>query len=225
MTAVLSVLGGVGLGVLYVLAFLLVLLLLLLFVPVSVKLRYENSEFSAVLQLLGIKFVLYPDAEQQWWYPKKTSKNKKEKTEKKPKTKEQASKAAKTTLGQVLALVRAGGMSVKLICTSLRITDIHIRLPITGNDAASVAQKYGKTRAWLHGSLAVLNNFLYLDFKEMRLDPIFAENLKTEEFFSCKISAQLYIMLVVAYRLFDMLRDDEDLRTFFSKTVKKTPQM
>ncbi len=226
-----SVLGVAG-TVLYwlacafgvLLAVAIVLLLVVLFVPAYVTIVYQNESLEVKAGMLCFTLRVYPECRFLRKNPeakkaKKAAKKDVRKDEKKAvKLSDRiAAKGARATINALLSIVRAAGLAMRLILGALKIENICLRLPVQSGDPAQTAILYGKTNAWIYGSLAVLNNFLYLDFKEVQINPVFEENFERTAYFSCKVSAQLVIMVVVAFRLFQMLRNEKELLSFFAK--------
>ena len=55
---------------------------------------------------------------------------------------------------------------------ALRITRIRVVWPVgEGMEPDQAARAYGSAHAWLYSALGVLNRFIYLDFRELRLVP------------------------------------------------------
>lgn len=218
---------------------LLVLVCILLFVPVYAKIAYQEEEFSLVAGMGFVQVHLYPRfyilwdghaneteeeaaarlAKKEAKRAEKQAKKDAEKAEKAAKKidKKAAGKGAKITLDIIITLLRTAGMVMRLIFGALRIEDIRLRIPVQSSDPAKTAILYGKVNAWVYSTLAVLNNFLYLDFKELQIAPVFEENFEGSAYFSCKVSARLFIMVVVAYRLIETLRHEKELIALFVK--------
>ncbi len=239
MAALLAMLGAFASWLLCVLgiilAVFLALLLIVLFVPAFVQIEYEDGALTVVVGLLFVRVHVYPyfyflwdkyenetEEEQAERLAKKEIKRARKETkraEHKAKKIEPAvaAKGAKITLEMIVALLRAAGMATKLVVNALRIEKICLWLPIHKEDPAQTAIFYGKVNAWLYSSLAVLNHFLYLDFQELQITPVFEEKFERSAYFSCKVSARLFIMVVVAVRLLQMLWHEKELLSLFQK--------
>ncbi len=220
----------------WLLLVLLVLVCILLFVPAFAKITYQEESFSVVAGILFVRVYLYPRFYIMWDFhagetaeetaarlakkeEKRLAKKAKKDAEQAAKKIDQkaAGKAAKITLDSIITLLRTAGMVMQLIFGELRIMDIRLRLPVQSSDPAQTAILYGKVNAWVYSTLAVLNNFLYLDFKELQIAPVFEENFAGSAYFSCKVSARLFIIVVVAYRLFETLRHEKELLALLLK--------
>lgn len=101
---------------------------------------------------------------------------------------------------QLVTAVKGLGKFGQRIVAGLKIRHIRLYVPITGDDAADTAIKYGKCQAWLHAGLGVLNRAIWLDFDECRLEADFLAKEAKKPHFSCQISAQLLIMVIAALR-------------------------
>lgn len=216
MLGVLWMIGKILLILLAVLLGLLGLILLALILPVTIKLLYEKQEFRAWVSVLGLRFQIYP-----WPQKKKTSqqqnraaakKAKKQKAAEAKKKKAAAQqplnaqlskapeKQAKLTAGALYSMVCAAGSALRFILSRLKIHQVRVRWPIYGGDAAQTAQKYGKSQAALHSALAVLRNVLDIRLDELALVPDFNGEKQGTELFSCKITANLLIMVIAGIR-------------------------
>lgn len=212
----LGVLWMIGKILLILLAVLLGLILLALILPVTVKLLYEKQEFRAWVSVLGLRFQVYPwpqkektPQQQKRAAAKKAKKQKAAEAKKKkaaaqqppnaqpPKTPE---KQAKLTAGALYSMVCAAGSALRFILSRLKIHQVRVRWPIYGGDAAQTAQEYGKSQAALHSALAVLRNILDIRFEELALVPDFTGEKQGTELFSCKITANLLIMVIAGIR-------------------------
>ena len=202
--AVAAILGKV---LLWVLLSLLVLLGVLLFVPVAVWLDYSKGVFSVWVGMLGIRFKVWPQKplteeekrrREQKKAKKKAAKEAKKTSDEAPETAEKKKSKAKITLDVVCQMAAAAGRLLRGVFGALRVKNIHVRMPISGKDAADTAVQYGKVQAYLGTTLGFLNRFFWLDFKEMHLEPDFTGALKGTEHFSCQVTARLIVMVVSA---------------------------
>ena len=190
---------------------LLAIIAVLLFVPVAVWLDYSNGGFSVRVGMLGIRIKVWPQKplteEQKHKKEQKSAAKKAAKEAKKAEQKQQdeqnAAKKkkehkAKVTLDVICRMVSAAGRLLRGVFGALRVRNIRLRLPVSGKDAADTAVQFGKMQAYLGTTVGFLNQFFWLDIKEMHLDPDFTGALKDTEHFSCQITAQLIIMVVAA---------------------------
>lgn len=239
-SALLTILQVVFITLGVLLALVLLLLIMALIAPTYVKLTYQDEAFTAVAGLLFVRVYLYPKFYIMWDMSKfeteaqtaarlaekeakRLAKKAKKDAEREGKiAQKDAAKGGKITLDIIVSLLQTAGRATKLILNALRIEDIRLWVPVQETDPAKTAITYGKTNAWLYGSLAILNNFLYLDFKELQITPIFEENVQRSAYFSCKISARLFIIVVVAIRLLLMLYREKELLAFFLKSKPKS---
>lgn len=196
---------------LWLVALLLSLVFILLFIPVSVWLDYTDGVFSVRVGMLGIRFKVWPQkplTEEQ--KRKKEEKAAAKKAAKEAKIAEQNQQSgqeqpkkkkehkAKLTMDAICKMVSAAGRLLRGVFGALRVKNIRLRLPVSGKDAADTAVQFGKMQAYIGTTLGFLNQFFWLDIKEMHLDPDFTGSLKGTERFSCQITAQLIIMVIAA---------------------------
>ncbi len=213
---ILKILGWVLLAAAALLAF-------VLLVPVEAVLRYERGVFSVSAGMLGIRVRLWPRPEKSLSPRAQARREAKErakaaKAAKKKqggeKPKKQPKEKAKLTFDAVCGLADTAGPFLRAVLGGLRITGIRLYWPVHADDAAATALLYGKTQAWLHAGLALLDRVFWLDFKECRLDPDFTGKQAGTEYFSCKISARLLIIAVAAVKLILRLKDEDVLDAF-----------
>lgn len=169
---------------------------------------------------------------------KKKQKAQKQKLKEEKKAQKQAAKAAKAPggagaaapaqgkekkakpeqpLGQKLAellhkvgcIVNRAGWLMKKIFGALRFSGVVIWLPVTGADAAETANQYGRIWAALSASLAVLYNLLHIKVERIEIVPDYAGLLKGKEVLSCKIQAQLIIMVTAGLYTLVKLKQDK----------------
>lgn len=199
-TVLLFLLKAVGILLLVALGLILVALL----IPVSLWLDYHDEDLTVKVGALGLKYTLLPQKQKPDETPKAKSA---EKSKKKGKT-AQPSKAEpqdknalmQLTFDQMVTAVKGLGTMGKRIVNGLKVKHIRLYLPVTGEDAADTAIRYGKMQAWLHAGLGVLNRAIWLDFDECRLEADFLAKGEKKSRFSCQISARLLIMVIAVTR-------------------------
>lgn len=190
---------------LWIAGILLAVLLLLLICPVWVWLALDYDKFTADLQVLGLKFRIYPGKEKP-----KQQKKKKPQAEQKPKPKaaQKPQKKFEMTFSKLVDMVGAAGSIAKRAIGALKFRDIRVRIPLQGEDAADTALLYGKFSAWFYGSLAALQNGLDMQVEQIELIPDFGGDNKYRLSFSCKIGTCPLIMLGVAIYAFRLLKKE-----------------
>ncbi len=199
--ALLFLLKALGILLLVILA----LVLIALLIPVSTWIDYHDEALTVQVGALGLKYTVLPQKE-------KPNKKPKKKSQKKPKPKAAAKEKPKKalpkeknqlmqlTFDQLVTVVKGLGAMGKRILNGLKVKHIRLYVPVTGEDAAETAIRYGKMQAWLHGGLGVLNRAIWLDFDECRLEADFLGKGEKNSRFSCQISAQMLIMGIAAAR-------------------------
>lgn len=110
---------------------------------------------------------------------------------------EPVEKKLKLSLDLVKKVLPLAGTSMKRLLWSLRFHHICINLPVHADDAAKTAVQVGQINAGLGAAFGVLQNFLRLRFQQTEIWADYHGEHRQEAFFSCKITAQLYIMLIV----------------------------
>jgi hypothetical protein len=201
-----------------------VLILIALFVPASVWLDYTGGELRIWAGMLFVRVPVYPGKEKT---PEQQARQERKKAEKQAKKQEKkarkhgagrrghvAGETLRLSLDQICAAAGGAGRFARAALGAMRVRHIRIVLPVTGDDAADTAVRFGKTNAWLHTCLALLNRVLWLDFTECRVEPDFTGKQAESEHFSCQISAQLFIMVAAAIRLILLLKDKRILDAF-----------
>ncbi len=199
-------------ALLILLAVLLGLVLVALILPITVELHYEKQELGAWVSVLGLRFRVYP------WPQKKAAgrKKKKDRTKKRQSEKKQPQeqkaeqpkkKKLRLTADTLYSMVCTAGRALRFILSRLKVRRVRVRWPVFGGDAAGTALAYVKAQASLHSALAVLRNLLDIRFEELALVPDFNGEKQGSELFSCKIIANLLIMVVAGVRaLIELIR-------------------
>lgn len=202
---ILAVLGWTLLGIVS-------LLLLLLVLPVRVRAVYRQGAWRVKATLLFIPFILVPQSESRLL----RGRTGKKKPEKQPQTEEkqpeqQKQKKRKLTLDTVLTAVSSAAGTVKLALKGIWVCKINLFYPIYRADAADCAVAYGKTNAYLGAAVAVLENAVHLRFQNVQLCADYQNQYDGQEFFSCKITACPFIMIIAGLYLAKGLADAEIL--------------
>ena len=191
---------------LLVLLALLLLIAALLFLPVWVSVELRHSRLTVRLRVLFLTFTLLPARE------KKKKKEEKKPQQEKPKeegaAKRSPSPRFEWTASRVARLAADAAGILKMALAALRVRQIRILLPLQGEDAADTALFYGRFSGWFYGIVALLQNFMDLEFERIELIPDFAGENKYRTSFYCKIGATPFIMLVVIIKGFRLLQQD-----------------
>lgn len=180
-----------------ILLVLLAVLLVALFLPFHAAIRYEQEIFAVDAGLFFFNVNVIPGRP-------KPEKPKKEKKEKKAEKKESGGKKAarrrkpEITLAFIQDMLDSLGWVIKCVLRGVAVKDVRFCWPVHEDDAASTAIQYGRMLAACSGVQASLQNILRLRVDEFRVLPDFDGNMQTEKHFACKITAQLYIIIVIA---------------------------
>ncbi|MDD3429981.1 MAG: DUF2953 domain-containing protein [Oscillospiraceae bacterium] len=193
---------------------LLAVLILLLIFPVWVHVEYNCGKFMVKLQVLFLRFKLYPaksktvkqlekDAEKE---AKKAAKKAEADAEKgqepaTPKPKR------KITPDVILDIVETAGWAMKKLFKALKIRNIIFIMPVHGEDAADTAEKYGKMNAYMGGTVAALQNFLNMKFTGLKLIPDFTDEFKDKSYISCKVGILPIVIIAVCIYGFIQLKN------------------
>lgn len=160
--------------VLYSLLGLLLLLIILLSVPVYGRLSYDG-ELTARLWVLGVPITLVPRPETEESAAPVTPAKKKEK--KPSKIRELADLLKQDDLagtlhflGEIAALA-AKTVGRLLRCISVRRLDLQMR--IATGDAATTAQRYGQVCSVLYPALAIIERWVRIRRRHLRVEPNF----------------------------------------------------
>lgn len=199
---ILMVLGFVLKAIGYILLFLLALGVLLMVVPVTLKIDFRENQLTLKVRVLFVYLTVFP-----WKFGKgkqtdkpKKAKPQKAKKPKKPKPEKPKKEKAPMTAEDILNLVKRIASSVseamKFVLRGFWIRNVEILIPIKGEDAAAVAENWGKLQVVLVNTQAVLGNFLNIRYKSVVMIPDFAEKYQDRFVFACKIIVSPVIMLV-----------------------------
>ena len=115
-----------------------------------------------------------------------------------PTNKKKAERDLHRMLHMAMDLVSIAGKTMKIILSGLWIHQIRLYLPIQAGDAAATAIRVGKIYAAAGAGLGFLNRFLHLSFKQYEIVPDYTGERENQEFFSCKITSSLIIMVIAA---------------------------
>ena len=184
----------------WVLAAVLLAVLVLLLLPAQAELSYESGQFSLRGGFLDLLLPLYP-----------YKRGKKKKSPAASKKKQAPVKAAghakrKITPRLALQILASSGWAIKKLCRSVHIRDLCIRHTVQGEDAAQTALTYGRMHAALGTAYAMVRNLFDVQVKSISIQPDFAGQSEAQKHFSCKITAQLYIIVVIAvYMLYKVV--------------------
>lgn len=108
-------------------------------------------------------------------------------------------------------LLGMAGPIVRKLLAALRIYDLELVLPIHGRDAADTAITYGRVSALIYGTLTLVQNLCRLEAKKIWLEPDFTGEQEEIEYFSCKITTHLFIIvMIILWVLFRLKWPKED---------------
>lgn len=113
------------------------------------------------------------------------------------------------SLGLIARLAGLAGGLLRRMLAGVRVSGIRLRLPVHGPDAAATALQYGRLNAALHTANAALSNLMRLEWEELSLTPDFTGEAKGSEYFSCKITTRLFIMVTAGvWAVYQLWRAD-----------------
>lgn len=166
--------------VLYSLLGLLSLLIILLSVPVYGRLSYDGA-LTVRLWVLGIPITLMPRPETEESTAadtKKAKKAKKAKEAKKPsKLKELAELLTQDDLGGTLRFVgevaALAGKTVGRLLRSVTVNQLDLQMRIATDDVATTAQRYGQVCSVLYPALALIERWVRIRRRHLRVEPNF----------------------------------------------------
>lgn len=186
MVTLLIVLRVIG----YILFALLLLLLILLLLPVWGSVYWENESMTIRAGLGGFGVCLYPHRKRTIQNDKKSKKNKNS-GKKKEKTK------LFDTLKFVLSMLDTGCWAIRNLCRHLHIRNLCFHWTVHQQDAASTALAYGRLNAAVGASYSTASSLFRINVKSISIDPDFSGEREDIRHFSCKISAKLYIIVLI----------------------------
>ena len=112
------------------------------------------------------------------------------------------------SLGLIARLAGLAGGLLRRMLAGVRVSRIRLRLPVHGPDAAATALQYGRLNAALHAN-AALSNLMRLEWEELALVPDFTGEARGSEYFSCKITTRLFIMVTAGvWAVYQLWRAD-----------------
>ena len=108
-------------------------------------------------------------------------------------------------------LLGMAGPIVRKLLAALRIYDLELVLPVHGRDAADTAITYGRVSALIYGTLTLVQNLCRLEARKIWLEPDFTGEQGEIEYFSCKITTHLFIIvMIILWVLFRLKWPKED---------------
>lgn len=108
-------------------------------------------------------------------------------------------------------LLGMAGPIVRKLLAALRIYDLELVLPVHGRDAGDTAITYGRVSALIYGTLTLVQNLCRLEAKKIWLEPDFTGEQGEIEYFSCKITTHLFIIvMIILWVLFRLKWPKED---------------
>ena len=194
-------------GILLLIVLMLVLLVAaLLFLPVWAIFDLRYDQLTVRLRVLFLTFTVFPLREKK--KKEKEQPPQEEKTEKPKEEKRTPSPRFEWTVSRIARLAADAAGILRMALAALRVRKIRVLLPLQGEDAADTALFYGRFSGWFYGIVALLQNFMDLEFERIELIPDFAGENKYRRSFYCKIGATPFIMLVVLIKGFKLLQED-----------------
>lgn len=163
--------------VLFSLLGLLSLVTVLISIPVYGRLTYDG-ELSAQVRVLGVPITLMPRPEPEPKSASAQSSPKKKKKEKQPsKLKELAELLKQDDLsgtlhfvGEVAALA---GKTVGRLLRSITVNQLDLQMRIATDDVATTAQRYGQVCGVLYPALALIERWVRIRRRNLRVEPNF----------------------------------------------------
>ena len=191
--------------VLYSLLGLLSLLVILLSVPVYGRLTYDGT-LSVRIRVLGIPIVLMPRPESESKTPsaKSASTEEKEKEKKPSKLKEMAELLKQDDLGGTLHFIgevaALAGKTVGRLLRSITVNRLDLQMRIATDDVATTAQRYGQVCSVLYPALALIERWVRIRRRHLRVEPNFlAEDSAAR--FDIRLQVSLWRLLGAALAL------------------------
>ena len=177
----------------WLLAAVLLLLAVLLILPVQLQPVYNENGFSLRGGFCGLLLPLYPRGAGA-----KGSKKAKTEQEESKQPKKEKKKFKAPPPRAALQILQDACRAVKRLCRSLQIRELTILYTAHGKDAAATAMEYGRIHAAIGGGYAAAKNLFDIRVRQINIQPDFAGQAEAQKHFSCKITARLYIIIVLA---------------------------
>lgn len=114
-------------------------------------------------------------------------------------------------LDRAAALAATAAGAVRRILAGLWVHDLCIYLPVHGDTAADTALKTGGIWASMGASMGVLQNFVRVRPGSIEVEPDYTGKVEKRASFSCKITGELFIMVLVGIWAFRRLREQKFL--------------
>ena len=191
--------------VLYSLLGFLSLLVILLSVPVYGRLTYDGT-LSVRVRVLGIPIVLMPRPEPEPKTPSAKSASSKEKAkEKKPsKLKEMAELLKQDDLGGTLHFIgevaALAGKTAGRLLRSITVNRLDLQMRIATDDVATTAQRYGQVCSVLYPALALIERWVRIRRRHLRVEPNFLVEVSAARF-DIRLQVSLWRLLGAALAL------------------------
>lgn len=190
--------------ILYSLLGLLALLIVLLSIPVYGRLSYDG-DLSARVWVLGIPITLMPRPEPASKPASAQSSSGKKQKEKKPsKLKELAELMKQDDLsgtlhfiGEVAALA---GKTVGRLLRSITVNRLDLQMRIATDDVATTAQRYGQVCGVLYPALAIIERWVRIRRRDLRVEPNFLAEESAVRF-DIRLQVSLWRLLGAAVAL------------------------
>ena len=200
--------------VLFSLLGLLLLVTVLLSIPVYGRLTYDG-ELSAQVQVLGVPITLMPRPEPEPKPASAQSSSKKKKKEKQPsKLKELAELLKQDDLSGTLYFVGEvavlAGKTVGRLLRSITVNRLDLQMRIATDDVATTAQRYGQVCSVLYPALALIERWVRIRRRNLRVEPNFLVEESAVRF-DIRLQVSLWRLLGAAVSLlwgFLMLKED-----------------
>ena len=159
--------------VLFSLLGLLVLLIGALSVPVYGRITYDGA-LSVRMRVLGIPFTILPKEKTE----KKKRPAKKTAKEKKPSAVQELAELLKQddiggTLHFLGGVAVLAGKTVGRLLRSITVSQLDLQMRIATDDAAVTAQRYGQVCSVLYPSLAIIEQWVRIRHRNLRVEPNF----------------------------------------------------
>jgi len=160
--------------VLYSLLGLLLLLIVLLSVPIYGRILYDGS-FSVRLRVLGIPITLVPPPDKKAEdRPRKSPAKKKEKPSVfRALAQEFRQDGVGGTLQLIGRVAALAGKTVGRLLRSVTVTRLDLQMRIATDDVAVTAQRYGQVCGVLYPSLALIERWVRIRRRNLRVEPNF----------------------------------------------------
>ena len=191
---------------LYIIIGIILLFIILLCGKIRINIAYDG-DWHTVARYLFIKInvmkIIKKSEEKALKSEKKAKKNaKKDKKKKEKSEKDKDKDKNKKNVGweTIKDLLNSAKEPTKILIKKTSVSDLDVKIIVSGEDAAQTAIKYGNICITVHTAIAALRNYVKVNIKNMNLGCDFLNNKTTYDIkFNIKIRVFTIIILTISF--------------------------